>query len=317
MTTLERTSVKVLALACLQLACISHDSVCTALSKAQCDKRSACTNDAGITRTYGDSSTCLTREKMICLARLSAEGTDNQALTMQHCADNLSKVSCADFIEGHLSGDCAPVGTLDNGSSCNFNVQCASGFCANDRYASCGSCDDAPDTEASCLSSLCGSGQVCVSTTSLCENYVHLGGVCNDQFPCGVDLACVGATANAMGTCQAPSSTAGGTCPCDGTQGLSCDSTSMKCVATPFVAAGMPCGRVNGVFVGCAGAGVCYAATHVAGAGETGQCQTPAADGAACDTTVGPPCLSPARCVTTSGTAGAGTCLVPGATSCF
>jgi hypothetical protein len=98
---------------------------------------------------------------------------------------------------------------------------------------------------------------------------------------------------------------------CDGVQGLFCaGATGAKtCAQTMFVGAGAACGPVTqSSFAGCT-AGACYTAKGLAGAGETGTCKANAADGAACDSVLGPSCEFPARCVLGNGTAG--TCKVP------
>ena len=111
-----------------------------------------------------------------------------------------------------------------------------------------------------------------------------------------------------------------GMAPCDGTKGLYCggSGTSRTCLAIPYVENGMQCGNVGpGMFVGCAAGGNCYtAAGTIALTGEIGTCKAAASDGAACDTASGPPCLTPARCITTGGGT-AGTCTVPDGTMCM
>jgi hypothetical protein len=113
-----------------------------------------------------------------------------------------------------------------------------------------------------------------------------------------------------MGVCQTNSSTVGAACdthePCNGTIGLHCQSASgMKtCAATMYVGDGMPCGTVGGTFIQCGAAGNCYTSAGLIGTGEAGTCKAAAPDGAACDTVVGPPCLTPARCMTSGGSSG-------------
>jgi hypothetical protein len=63
--------------------------------------------------------------------------------------------------------------------------------------------------------------------------------------------------------------------------------------AFAFGSAGQPCGIVNNTtYTACAAGGLCKGASGL----TAGTCQATAADGAACDDTAGPPCLSPAVC---------------------
>jgi hypothetical protein len=125
------------------------------------------------------------------------------------------------------------------------------------------------------------------------------------------------------GTCQTAAgqvgAACGGTMPgCDGSLGLFCGGAtgSKTCMAMTYVTDGMPCGDLSTTsHVGCV-AGGCYIATGLAGTGDTGTCKADAPDGAVCDSVLGPACLAPARCVVVGADGGAGTCVLPSATSC-
>jgi hypothetical protein len=121
------------------------------------------------------------------------------------------------------------------------------------------------------------------------------------------------AAASAVGaTCDPTARTAPG---CDRSRGLFCNATSKTCTAVTFAANGAACGvGADGNLIDCTG-GVCYGST-IGGANPTmGTCKSDATDGAACDTTNGPGCVAPARCVTGAGST-AGTCTLPDATKC-
>jgi hypothetical protein len=124
-----------------------------------------------------------------------------------------------------------------------------------------------------------------------------------------------------MGTCTADATTVGAACDsahkamasCNGNMGLACiptaaGSTVGKCATITLAMAGQPCGAMGTPetgFADCTAGGMCV----------NKGCVAPAADGAACDSALGPPCLNPAKCVpTAAGTAG--TCVVPDATMC-
>jgi hypothetical protein len=82
--------------------------------------------------------------------------------------------------------------------------------------------------------------------------------------------------------------------------------------------AGIACGLLaDGSRVGCV-AGNCYTATGMATGSDQGTCKPFAVDGAPCDTTVGPGCMLPARCVIAGAGDGGtvGSCVVPVATMC-
>ena len=156
------------------------------------------------------------------------------------------------------------------------------------------------------------------------------------------------------GICQMASTQVGAACGgttlpgCDGTRGLYCGgpsgaktclqivypgyngsvdadagTTTAGAIPTdggsiaPPSPAGTPCGLLgDGSRVGCV-AGECYTATGVATGSDLGACKPFAADTAACDTSVGPGCMFPARCVVSGGDGGtAGACVVPVATMC-
>jgi hypothetical protein len=111
----------------------------------------------------------------------------------------------------------------------------------------------------------------------------------------------------------------GGTAPgCDGTNGLFCGGTtgSKTCMAITYVTAGMPCGDLSSTSHAECIAGGCYTATGSAGSGETGTCKADAADGTACDSVLGPGCITPARCVLTGDGGSVGTCEIPLGSTC-
>ena len=299
------------------------DKVCGNLAQAQCTKRMTCTNGAGITRTFGDMNTCLTREKLACVIGLAAPKTGNSPTLTADCVAAFTAYSCADFLNNNPPAACIVAGPGATGAACTFAGQCASDFCTNNKTSLCGTCGAAPSAGAACSASNCGHEQACVASTMTCAALGASGAACNATTPCGADLTCSGASASKMGTCVTPVAAAGAACGgampgCDGTMGLSCSGAagSKTCALTSLVADGMPCGALaDGSFAGCAAGGSCYTRTGIAEAGQMGTCKAAAADGAACDMTLGPPCLTPARCIVT-GTSTSGTCTVPTDATC-
>jgi hypothetical protein len=84
------------------------------------------------------------------------------------------------------------------------------------------------------------------------------------------------------------------------------------CVEATYVAAGAPCGQLDGGVAICEASGNCQKATGQA----QGICEAPIADGMSCDTASGAACIPPAICA--AGDAGTlGTCTVPNASQCM
>jgi hypothetical protein len=305
---------------------------CSEYAQAYCAKRDACSNGELTTRDWGDMTTCLTRETLACTDSLGAPRTGQTKSLIEQCAAALPCLSCADVLDSNLPDVCNPSGPGPMGGPCTFNAQCASGFCSNARYATCGSCASPPAAKSSCAVSSCWHDQTCIwneVVTNVCEAYVPTGSPCGayGDPECEADLTCAGAsvTTGVSGECQPAVGTSGATCGdeniglgCDGTIGLWCTSSSTgggsACSAVAYAGDGMPCGYLSSAVTECA-RGTCYSTggPYFTFAGpSTGTCKALAADGAACNTSTGPECLSPARCVTSGGEGEtAGVCTVP------
>ena len=297
---------------------------CADLAQAQCAKRMTCSNGVSITRLYGTMDTCISRATAQCTVGLAAPASGNSVALAEQCVGDYAQIACGDFLDGVLTDVCAPFGSRAAGQPCAFNGQCASGFCSGTKTAACGTCAVSPAAGDSCATSNCGHGQTCVAATTMCEDYGATGGACSTTAPCGSGLSCTGilSTVASSGTCQSAAvdvgAACGGTMPgCSGAIGLFCGGTvgAKACAATTFVSDGMPCGQLSTTsHVECT-AGGCYTATGLAGTTETGTCKADAADGAACDTVLGPACLTPSRCVPT-GAGSAGVCTFPSGATC-
>ena len=212
------------------------------------------------------------------------------------------------------------MGTLT--AACGFAAQCTSGFCGIAAGDACGTCMPEPAAGTSCATTGCGQTLVCVASTQQCQLPRDATQACDKTQPCSNGLTCVGATANASGVCQVQVTTAGGTCDpahktapdCNDDDGLTCDTTTLQCIAQPIANATQACGVTTGVKTACSAGATCVVPT---GTGTTGTCVAPAADNAACDTAAGPDCFFPARCIVTTSGGTAGTCELPGATTCM
>lgn len=309
----------------------SADKACTGLANAQCMLRQSCTNGAQITKAYGDLATCVARSKMTCIAALAAKGTGNSPSKTEQCVTATMTESCSDFYGGNPPAACINMGTLADSASCAFGGQCSSTYCTGLSNATCGVCGQAAASGASCAngSATCARGQLCVATpgsmgmAATCMTPGAVGAMCNRANPCAFGLSCVGASMTAMGTCMAAGTTVGATCDvatktapgCNRTYGLWCNAMTKQCTAIVFAAANAACGEgADGNLTDCSAGGECIGATF--GMNPTmGTCKAPAADGTACDTMNGPPCLAPARCVTAAGST-AGSCALADASKC-
>jgi len=297
---------------------VTAAQACANRAQTSCTMRASCTNGDNIKRVYGSMDACIGRITLTCMDGLAAQNQGNTPALVQACANETPMLDCATILDNTPSGACAPTGPLPIGAACSFPGQCASGYCGSDKTATCGVCAAPPVPGDSCVTSACGYGQACVAATQVCEAYGHLDDACDSGTPCGTGFICVGASAasGTPGTCQAPIETAGAACGgtlpgCDTRMGLYCVGAAgaKTCVATTYAGDGMPCGPLTtSSYVTCL-AGSCYTSTGVATSSDVGTCKADAFDGVACDVTLGPGCLSPARCVVTAGTAGV--CVVP------
>jgi hypothetical protein len=300
----------------IDLSNATVDQACGDIAQARCAKEKACSNGTSIIRTWGDMSTCLARQKLQCTLALAAPMNSNTPAATEKCVAAFAHYSCNDYYNNNPPADCVHLGVRPSGAPCAFDGQCQDSYCLGIKTATCGTCGDAPPEGASCRDSNCARGQECDSRTRSCVTAGAEGDPCdNNSAPCAADLQCAGM----MGTCMKTSASSGAACSsslfCDGWKGLACG-PSHTCSAIPYGADGAACGSIPGeTFSECAGAGACYTATGIALSGEMGNCRAAAADGAACDITVGPPCLSPARCVVTGG-GNAGICTLPSGDTC-
>lgn len=332
---LTTTSLRLLSLAPLLAfaACggTSADTACADAAAARCAQRAMCSNNVGITKVYGDMTTCLAREKLNCTNGLAAKGTGNTPDRVEQCVAAIKTEACTDYFAGNIPAACINTGTLADSTGCAFAGQCSSTYCTGLANAACGSCGEPVASGGDCTNGgTCARGQTCVTTPGsmgmamTCITEGAAGASCSRAMPCGAQLSCVGTLSmGASGTCMAAGNTVGAACDptsrtapgCDRSIGLFCNATSKTCTAVTFAANGAACGvGSDGNLIDCI-AGVCYGSVIGGTMPMMGTCKANAADGAACDTTNGPGCIAPARCVTASGST-AGTCTLSDASKC-
>jgi hypothetical protein len=299
---------------------------CADLAQAECSERMTCSGGNSITRQFGTMENCIAREMLSCTNGLNAPQTGNSPLMVEGCAGEFAGYSCADFFNNNPPLDCVVFGPRPTGAACAFNGQCMSGHCAEIKNAACGTCQPPPAPGASCDGTSCDHDQACLQATMTCATYRAMDSPCDANHPCGYGMTCVGAdaTTSTPGDCLAAGETAGTACGgsmagCDGTNGLFCGGTSgaKACMAITYVAAGEACGDLSTTAHAECVAGGCYTSTGPATSGQTGTCKSDAADGTACDTVLGPGCMTPARCVLTGADGGtSGTCEIPLGATC-
>ena len=312
---------------------------CTDYATARCQKSDSCTAGLASRERFGDLATCVARGVLGCKAALAAADTAATPAFFASCALALPMSSCADFQDAaNIPEACLNLaGPRANGAACATNAQCKSSWCLVEPSAACGACADRPAAGATCtVDAECGARGLFCSKAKTCEPLQAASAPCDDARICGSGLQCIGQTKTQPGTCQTAVATAGAACDpkeatgpgCDNRLGLYCGLDD-KCAADALVMAPGACGRLvdfdGGVADGgasdagakevsvarCLGGASCAPTTAA-----KGTCVAPAADGAACDSVNGPPCLSPARCITTSDASTAGTCQLPGAAAC-
>ena len=292
---------------------------CTQLASAQCAKLDSCIKN-GVTQRYGDLATCQTRLSRACVTSAGAASTGATTTSIAACTTAIPGADCSTFEDNELAA-CAPqIGALASGAACAYPAQCQSGFCAITKGTNCGVCATPTTAGASCATSSCVRGQVCNASTQLCEIPGTNGASCDAGHSCGFQLSCVTPAGQAEGSCQASGTTAGVACDlkrelapaCDASSALACDSKTKMCTEQTYATAGGACGFVGTSVVACTSASTCFGASGTI----AGACKALALEGQACDTAAGPGCMAPARCVTGSATATAGTCQLPDPAAC-
>jgi hypothetical protein len=268
---------------------VSADQASGDAATALCQKIDACSAFL-ISETYGDAATCASRIKSSFVSALGASGTGQTPAHLDGCAKAIPAVSCDDALGNNTPAACQPVaGHLAAGAACGDSSQCASAYCNLGTDGTCGACATtrAADGGTCNRDDDCVVGAVCNSST--CVTLAAAGASCSDAQPCQKTLVCK------SGTCAIPDG-AGAPCStgtCDALAGLFCSIAAPHvCTKIALAGAGEACFAVNGGLTACGNGGLCSRGALA----TTGTCEAPAADGASCDDTNGPPCMPPAVC---------------------
>ena len=260
-----------------------------------------------------------------------------------------------DFFDNQPPAACTPTGPRASGSPCTFNGQCMSGSCNGTKTSVCGTCGAPPAAGADCSDSTCADGDRCVAATTECQLALSSNGACDSGHPVRPGPLLRGRERQDDDHRDLPDrlharrrrlrrTTLPG---CDRTRGLYCGGPERRqdlhADHLPRLQRqrqrrrlGRPAERRrHGPTTGAApprrpapraASSPTARASAASPATATRRPASPPAaisapasrsrtTSGACDTTVGPGCMFPARCVVSGGDGGtAGTCLVPDAT---
>ena len=289
---------------------VTAEVACGSYALAHCTERDRCSSNTNTALVYGDFSTCVVREKVLCEQKLIANGHTHTPENVNACAASLASQSCEDFWNVVETSACAFVaGTIANGGACAFSEQCASMWCAVARGVVCGTCQDAPTAGTSCALVPCGPGEVCTAAQTCAPVVTTAGASCDAANPCGAGLSCSGAAGSL--TCQLAGNSSGVTCDaaarlapsCDSHLGLYCNTSANQCAGVVSGTSSSSCSASDPSLV-------CGAASACTGAGT---CSVVANDHHACNVTNGPTCVAPSVCAMSGD---AGVCQFPSALSC-
>ena len=299
---------------------VSAAQACAELSVDRCTKLQMC-SEADLERRFGDIGTCETREALACTADQMAPDTAATPAGALACGDARCRRAPAATSSARARrwrARSRRARARARASSAR-SARARSARPARPRCA--GSVATCRIVGTSCAASGCGPTLICADNPQTCQVPGTANSSCNEAAPCGNGFSCVGTTKNNPGSSKAEQITSGGACDpnhntrsgCSGDAGLVCNENNNTCVNEPRVAAGQPCGVINGIKNACLAGATCVIAANQV----KGTCVAPAADGAACNTSTGPDCFFPARCIPTTSGGTAGTCQLPGSASCL
>lgn len=272
-----------------------------ATSDAVCEYFARCVPSA-IAGAYGDVATCKQRQGKNLQTAQTARGSAYTRAESDVCVAKLAALGCAAFDATIIPPECHPKGTLEKGTKCAYNAQCASGSCyhASPDSDLCGVCQDAVTEGGDCSAANCETNLACVGT--ICTRPRQLGEACNDvSTPCVTALTCVQgrcvAMAKANDACGAANQPI-----CDTLVGLVCKATappSPNGTCIPFATSGVggSCGidTTKHTIAVCTKSDCSVQVTPSAGLGT---CMPFLADGATCKVAAPVGCAPPASCET-------------------
>jgi len=286
-------------------------SVCPAYATAICDLYGSCSNGWYVSTEFGDQAACVASYELSCAQRLAAPGTALTSADILSCSQGLPTESCDALYSNNPEEVCsAPAGKTPLNGACEVAAQCASAYCAIPNNAFCGTCQPTPIAGADCSQFGCPPGLQCLADVQTCAPAVADGGACNASGDCQYGLTCL-----TKAKICAPTADGGQACDTSGKIGPGCNDNlglvcqkigdGGMCALKELADAGQPCGTLSdsGVATNCLDRGTCEKAAD----SGVGTCLAAAATGADCDTSAGPDCQLPGRCII-SGGGTSGTC---------
>lgn len=257
------------------------DAAARKLAVEECARRVRC-DGAWFARLWDNVAQCDARTALQYKKMIESPNSGLTTAWASGCATALAADTCADERPAACN---IPSGKGSAGASCVSGADCdATSHCAvrpigtSKQYPLCGTCEPRPVTAPRAkVGEACGGTTYCETGTcraGICRAYVPTGGACDDLKPCDTNID-----------------------RCEGS----------VCTARQYAKAGEVCGKLaGGTTIFCGGAATC---SDRDGMSEMGRCIPPAEDGRACDTSIGPGCLPPARCVS-------GVCSIPDVAVC-
>jgi hypothetical protein len=293
---------------------------CSESERIECGKAEEC--EGGLaTRVYGSVEVCTARLTDLCRQAGRALGAVDAASNIAICAANQQAQSCDEWV-GKLTPGCGFVGSKPDGSPCEINGQCASGFCDQIEFFTlhnvCGVCAPPPIEGGACASACAADGElVCIHDSAGVGRCVRLGQVdevCDTAKPCASGLRCALPDGATTGVCKAVSANLGDACHdsngpfCDYRQGAYCEPTTLTCALPVTSETGGACGALpDDTRAVCRGGEGCV---FPAAGATAGTCVPFLTDGARCGSGYGVPfCFPPAICAS-------GTCRLVGPEIC-
>jgi hypothetical protein len=330
---------------CAKFSGVSAEGACSSYADAYCKLVTQCMSSFYDLFGWSGESQCVARIHLACLDTLAAPGMGLKPEYFAAYADWFSSLTCSATYDWALQSSstdvpagCGGPGSVADGKNCFDDQQCAGTSCLIPDNAVCGTCVTPAVGSACNTSSDCGDsfdcsggkcqaraaiGEQCSGTSSCVKNAycdsagtcaakLAAGGTCTSDTACQSSLVC-----GAGGACKKPTLGAlGASCElsearsCNVYAGLRCDVSSKTCVTETWPVVGEACGTfvVDG---GTSNIPFCSGGARCVVDQSTGQgtCMAPIADGLACSSTAGPPCINPAECV-------GGVCTLPNSTSC-
>lgn len=218
---------------------------CSRLAEAMCARVDGCAPFLAQT-TLGRGAACIRALADRCQLAAGLGGSQRTPESMDACAESVKASTCDAFL-GSFPEPCEPpAGTLSAGSTCAFDEQCATTFCARAPDVACGVCLPAPRAGEPCSFAACARGLVCTSA-NLCAKPGRVGDACGPNEPCARLAFCDGSVC-------APRRKVGEGCAgfgqCDAFGETACAANSI-CIATRVARKGEACDLTANALVLC------------------------------------------------------------------